>query len=369
MNPQARAIAMYLPQFHPIRENNEWWGPGFTEWVNVVKARPLYPGHDQPRMPADLGFYDLRLPETRQAQATLAHEHGIEAFCYYHYWFAGRELLERPFDEVLASGEPDFSFCLCWANQTWAGTWQGGTNRTLVEQTYPGASDHRAHFEKLLPAFFDRRYVRVDNKPVFIIYRPLDLPDSQATLELWRKLAQQAGLPGLYLIGQSYDPQFKPHKLGYDASIFARTRASLTRNLNLTQLATAALRRGPSKLRVIPYQVVLNTFITDPLPGVTCHPCILPNWDNSPRHGRRGHIYHNSTPELFRTIVRRGIARARHEQPGRQFLFLKSWNEWAEGNYLEPDTKWGNDYLVVLREELLTSNVRTNTKEQEAARA
>ena len=172
MNKKARLIAFYLPQFHPIPENDEWWGKGFTEWTNVAKARPLFRGHHQPLVPADLGFYDLRVPETREAQASLAREYGIEAFCYYHYWFAGKRILERPFDEVLASGQPDFPFCLCWANQSWTGVWHGAPNKVLIEQTYPGQDDHRRHFEYLLPAFADRRYLRVEGKPVFRDLQP-----------------------------------------------------------------------------------------------------------------------------------------------------------------------------------------------------
>jgi lipopolysaccharide biosynthesis protein len=170
MTPRPRIIALYLPQYHPIPENDAWWGKGFTEWTNTAKARPLFRGHYQPHVPADLGFYDLRVPETRLAQATMAREYGIEGFCYYHYWFAGTRLIERPFNEVLASGQPDFPFCLCWANQTWTGAWHGLMNQILIEQTYPGTDDHRRHFDTLLPAFLDRRYMTVDGKPIFVFF-------------------------------------------------------------------------------------------------------------------------------------------------------------------------------------------------------
>src|SRR4030066_949188 len=191
----ARVIALYLPQYPPIPENDEWWGRGFTEWTNTAKARTLFRGHYQPHVPADLGFYDLRVPETRIAQAEMAKEYGIEAFCYYHYWFAGKSLLERPFAEVLESGKPDFPFCLCWANQTWTGIWHGAPNRILIEQTYPGMEDHRRHFEALLPAFCDKRYLKVAGKPLFAIYNPMELPATPRVLELWRGLAANAGLP------------------------------------------------------------------------------------------------------------------------------------------------------------------------------
>ena len=214
----ARPIAFYLPQFHPIPENDKWWGPGFTEWTNTAKARPLFRGHYQPHVPADLGFYDLRQPETREAQARMAREHGVEAFCYYHYWFGhGRRLLERPFEEVLRSGQPDFPFCLCWANETWTGVWHGLSNRVLVQQEYPGADDDRRHFETLLPAFRDQRYVKVDGRPLFLVYSPAGLPDAKAFTTLWQRLAKEAGLPGLYLVGIANEP-WQPEPNGFDGA-------------------------------------------------------------------------------------------------------------------------------------------------------
>src|SRR5205809_7458559 len=174
--PDVRLIAFYLPQYHPIPENDQWWGPGFTEWTNTAKARPLFRGHYQPHVPADLGFYDLRQPETREAQAEMARAYGIEAFCYYHYWFGnGRRLLQRPFEEVVQLGQPDFPFCLCWANETWTGVWHGLSSHVLIEQTYPGKEDAARHFHTLLPAFLDRRYVTVDGKPLFLVHSPTEL--------------------------------------------------------------------------------------------------------------------------------------------------------------------------------------------------
>src|SRR5215468_6799987 len=214
----ARLIAFYLPQFHPIPENDEWWGPGFTEWTNVAKAVPMFRGHYQPHIPADLGFYDLRVPETREAQAAMARHFGIEGFCYYHYWFAGRRILERPFNEVLKSGAPDFPFCLCWANQTWTGIWYGSPNRVLIEQTYPGRTDHEAHFRELLPAFTDPRYMCVDGRPIFLIWRPRELPNPAAVLSFWRSLAVRAGLRGLYVCGMD-GTGWDPVGDGFDAKV------------------------------------------------------------------------------------------------------------------------------------------------------
>lgn len=200
-----RAIAFYLPQYHPVPENDEWWGKGFTEWRNVSKARPLFPGHYQPHLPADLGFYDLRLPEVREAQAELARAHGISGFVYYHYWFNGRRILERPFNEVLQSGKPDFPFCLCWANENWTRIWDGGDKHILLEQKY-SAQDDLAHIQSLIPAFRDERYIRVNGKPLFLVYRAELIPDPVRTAAIWREAAIKAGVGDLYLARvESYD--------------------------------------------------------------------------------------------------------------------------------------------------------------------
>lgn len=362
-NPKGvRSIAFYLPQFHPTPENDDWWGRGFTEWTNTAKAKPLFKGHYQPHVPADLGFYDLRLPETRAAQAVLAREHGIEAFCYYHYWFGnGRRVLQRPFDEVLATGEPNFPFCLCWANQTWTGIWHGAGNRVLVEQTYPGINDHRAHFELLLKAFRDPRYVRVEGMPLFMVYNPNELPDSKALLGLWRQWAVEAGLPGLYLVAEHKYPDWDPQSAGFDASIIVRLpprRTDLQRRLSWRQpveRARYAYKTWKGQPTIHGYEAATRQLITPPVPGIKSHPCAIPNWDNTPRSGANGMLLLGSTPELFRQHLTAAISRARQAEPGRQLLFIKSWNEWAEGNHLEPDLRFGRRYLEVLRDALYGS--------------
>ncbi len=232
---QIRVIAFYLPQFHPIPENDLWWGPGFTEWTNVARARRFYPGHYQPRLPGELGFYDLRLPETREAQAVLAADYGLSAFCYWHYWFGGgRRLLERPFDEVLQSGSPDFPFCLGWANQTWSGIWHGAPSRVLIEQTYPGESDYRAHFETVLPAFKDPRYVRIDGRPLFLVYDPTDLPEPQRFLDLWRGWAADEGLPGIFFVGRT-ETAGRSSGADFDAFTLERVPDAVDRPFGLAQ--------------------------------------------------------------------------------------------------------------------------------------
>ena len=214
-----RAIAFYLPQYHPIPENDRWWGKGFTEWTNVVKARPLFRGHYQPHLPADLGFYDLRLPEVRQAQVDLAREYGLSGFCYYHYWFNGKRLLHWPFDEVLASAEPDFPFCLCWANENWTRIWDGGDSEVLMKQTYSDKDD-LAHIRWLARAFADPRYIRVENKPLFIIYRAHKLPDIRKTTAVWREECRRRGIGEIFLCRiDTASDTLRPSELGLDAAV------------------------------------------------------------------------------------------------------------------------------------------------------
>jgi lipopolysaccharide biosynthesis protein len=347
MMPAARAIAFYLPQYHPVPENDEWWGKGFTEWTNMAKARPMFRGHDQPHIPADLGFYDLRVPETRNAQADLARRYGIEAFCYYHYWFAGRRILERPFNEVVASGEPDFPFCLCWANETWTGIWHGAPDRILIEQTYPGAADHAAHFQALLPAFADRRYLRLDGKPVFLIYKPEKLPQPKVALAQWQSMAREAGLGGLHIIGTTAQRQWQPAEHGFDAKVdlpLISPRGWISRRRPVAWVRNQIeIRRG------LPTILSYPEFVAAQLPrssaGAAAYPCLVHAWDNTPRSGANGVVLAGSTPELFRQMLDAAVSMLHDRPPERRLLFLKSWNEWAEGNHLEPDRAFGHRYL------------------------
>jgi lipopolysaccharide biosynthesis protein len=342
-------IAHYLPQFHPIPENDEWWGTGFTEWTNVTKARPLYPGHVQPQLPTDLGFYDLRVPESRQAQADLAARYGVTGFCYWHYWFGGRLLLERPLDEVVASGSPEFPFCIAWANQTWSGIWHGAPDRTLIEQTYPGPEDEARHFDYLRKAFEDDRYVRLAGRPVFFIYKPGDLPDPARFVERWQKMASDAGLGGLYLVAAQGESEYPSHvEDGFDAAVyyqfpFGEDRASVIRQ----RLQDRGLMAGPKR---VPYA---DAFPEPPasLRGPV-FPCVYPNWDNTPRSGRGGVVIARSTPAKFGAHVRRALELVAELPPDQQLLMIKSWNEWAEGNYLEPDRESGHARLEALAREI-----------------
>lgn len=329
---QARAIALYLPQFHPIPENDEWWGAGFTEWTNTARAKTRFPGHYQPHVPADLGFYDLRLPEARAAQAAMAKSYGIEAFCYYHYWFAGRRVLERPFNEVVASGEPDFPFCLCWANESWTGIWHGVPGRTLIEQTYPGLSDHRRHFDALLPAFTDRRYVRVDGKPVFLVYQPTQIPDVSKWCEQWNEWAVEAGLPGMHLVAVSYGRGQGPILEGFDARVlhYLPHRNVWFSWSNPVKKIKRTISQSLGRPAMLSYRDVSRNILPAQLPDDRTYPTVVPNWDNSPRSGERGLALLGSTPELFGAHLRQAVQLVKALPADRRFVFIKSWNEWAE---------------------------------------
>lgn len=370
---KARLIAYYLPQFHPIPENNEWWGPGFTEWTNVAKARPLFPGHQQPNLPADLGFYDLRVPETRLAQAELARTHGIEGFCYWHYWFGnGKRILERPFAEVLRSGEPDFPFCLAWANQSWTGIWHGTTDRILIEQTYPGTKDYEAHFYTVLDALTDSRYITVDSKPIFFVFRPFELPNLLQFTDCWRELALKAGFKGLHLVGilSGGWEEWVPEEDGFDAAVLNNLQPAfglvkqkhyglfhnISRKLtgkDLRQLYDHILSRP----KIISYQEAIKHSIKQLSTDVQQYPGVMPNWDNTPRSNHRGVVFHNSNPELFRLHLREAITQVSNRSFDKRLVIVKSWNEWAEGNYLEPDQRFGRKYLEVVKEEVFCSPI------------
>ncbi len=356
---KVRAIALYLPQYHPTIENDTWWSKGFTEWRTVTKAKPLYPGHNQPKYPADLGYYDLRVPETRQAQADLAKAHGVEAFCYYHYWFDGRRMLERPFEEVLRSGKPDFPFCLCWANESWTGVWAGKPKNILIEQNYPGPADSEKHFNYLLPAFRDHRYVKINEKPVFFIYRPMQIKDRERLIDQWRQLAAKAGLAGIYLIGINHRMVPWDHRShGFDASIANRlpdTRPWISKR-DPKRWIKYKLQELLNRPTVHRYDEAMAEPIIDEVPGATVFPTVLPNWDTTARHGARGNVLSGSTPELFRQQVAKAV-KILHDKPFEErLMIIKSWNEWSEGNYLEPDLEFGNGYLEALRNEIKLAN-------------
>lgn len=354
-----RAIAFLLPQFHPIPENDAWWGKGFTEWSNVTRARPLFRGHYQPHLPSDLGFYDLRLPEVRREQADLARAHGIHGFCYYHYWFNGRRLLDRPFREVLTSGEPDFPFCLCWANENWTRRWNGAESEVLLRQDY-SEGDDRQHLRALLPAFRDRRYLRIDDRPVFLVYRASHLPRPAETVATWRDEARRDGLPGLYLC--AVESQTSEHGLaprcGFDAAVeFAPDWTVLPDRLRFSPAWRLAARLGLANANFVHHKIrdyaeLMARMLSKPTPNYLRYPCVTPSWDNTARRRVDASIFHGSTPELYGRWLTTVLQRFHPPRPQENLVFVNAWNEWAEGNHLEPDQRWGRAYLEETRRAL-----------------
>ena len=351
-----KVIAYYLPQYYPFKENNEWWGEGFTEWTNVGRAKVLFRGHEQPKIPKDLGYYDLRLAEVREKQARMAREAGVTGFCYWHYWFGnGKQLLDMPLKEVLRTGEPELPFSLGWANESWkAKVWNindASQDKLLIEQLYPGIDDIKAHFHSILPALRDKRYIRIDGKPIFVIYKPLLLPDATQFIDIWNGLAKENNLSeGFFFIGHTLNirEKVKILGLGFDAVNIVRTGEHRFNNNVIRkipyQLFKFKFLGKPLKLK---YSFISKYFDNDVDMEENVMPTIIPNWDHTPRSGKRGVVFHNSTPKLFLKHVRRVIDRVKNKK--RKVVFLKSWNEWGEGNYMEPDLKFGKGYIIALK--------------------
>ncbi|MCX7984301.1 MAG: glycoside hydrolase family 99-like domain-containing protein [Bacteroidetes bacterium] len=343
-------IAFYLPQFHPIPENDQWWGKGFTEWTNVTRAKPLYKGHYQPHLPADLGFYDLRNPETREAQADLAKLYGISGFCYWHYWFNGKRLLERPFEEVLESGKPDFPFCLAWANEPWSRRWHGLEQDVLQPQTYGGEEDDERHIQWLVKAFKDKRYIKLDGKPLFLIYNPAHLPSPECTIERWRKCVQKAGFDDLFIVAiksheKTWTKSWKDS--GFDHELIFQPNFGIIKDLHTTLQSFSILPtiygRDEVDPIVVPYNVVWKDFAAFSLQYPSLFTTVVPQWDNSPRRKYQPVILEGPSPIEYEKWLTFDIDRARVEK--RPFVFVNAWNEWAEGNHLEPDQQYGHAFL------------------------
>lgn len=371
---KARAIAFYLPQFHPIAENDQWWGKGFTEWTNVTKAKPLFSGHYQPHLPADLGFYDLRVPEVRVAQAELAREYGIHGFCYYHYWFNGRRLLERPVNEILATGKPDFPFCLCWANENWTRRWDGHDNQVLLGQNY-GEQDDLNHIRWLASVFKDTRYIRIDGKPLFLVYRLSKLPDPERTVELWRHECERLGVGKIYLcnVESSLTEHGLVSKYQLDAAVEFAPDWSVTPPKENPSSLTIRTSRRPRIQKVLSqiglakpwlmqngilsYPQLIENMLGKESVNYLRFPCVTPSWDNSARRDGGATIFVGNTPNLYKFWLQDAVRKAKATQEANQrpVVFINAWNEWAEGNHLEPCQKWGMAYLEATKEALKLS--------------
>lgn len=367
-----RPIALYLPQFHPIPENDEWWGKGFTEWTNVTKAKPRFPGHYQPHLPADLGFYDLRLEEARLAQEALAKQYGIYGFCYYHYWFNGRRILEKPLNEKLKNPKEDLPFMMCWANENWSRRWDGSENEILLEQNYSN-EDHIEHINYLIPFFKDSRYIKIDGKCVFSIYRSDLIPNLSEVIKLWRTIAKENEIElyiirfeGLYKTGKEFMAEgldaatefqpftalnriekTKPVVKGWREEIsFSAFRNSFMARLDTVQERFSKNRDG----KIYQFKDIVNAELADPWqPDYKLFRGITPCWDNTARRAKNYIVVNDSTPELFRKWLDHKLEIFAPYSTEENLLFINAWNEWAEGNHLEPDRKWGKSYLEQLQ--------------------
>jgi glycosyltransferase involved in cell wall biosynthesis len=339
-----KLIAFYLPQFHPIPENDKWWGKGFTEWTNVAAARPNFVGHVQPRLPADLGFYDLRLPETIDAQVALASRYGVYGFCFHYYWFDGRRLLDRPLNQFLERGRPDFPFCISWANENWTRRWDGQENDVLLRQEY-GPDFAMKFIRDVIPILNDPRYIKVDGAPILLVYRITELPDPCGTAEIWRDECRKAGIPTLHLaVVQSGIAD--PRPFGFDAAV------EFPPHTNRFLLDPKGYPGVDPAFRgyLEDYQRVAANQLEKPLPEFTLYRGVMPSWDNTPRRKGHSHILVNATPELYLTWLRgvtaQTMALAETQEP---LVFINAWNEWAEGAILEPDATNGHAFLEATR--------------------
>ena len=348
---EVRAIAFYLPQFYPTPENDEWWEPGFTEWTNVARAKPLFRGHYQPRIPQELSFYDLRVPETREKQAQLAREAGIEGFCYWHYWFAGRRLLDKVFSEVVSSGRPDYPFCLCWANHSWyQKTWDPNKpDKLLIEQTYPGEQDYINQFNALLPAFKDKRYMKADDRLIYGIFNSDSMPTFPLMKRIWNELAKQNGLGGFYFFGlvQKEDRVEGARVCGYDALVYENMQNVYESHCPLWKRRLLFHLHIPTS---VSYKYYVNESIEFFKNNPEFVPCIMPNFDHSPRSSYRGRILSNNSPKYWERLCLETFTLAKQNKY--PFVLIKAWNEWGEGNYLEPDCKFGKQYIEAVRNAL-----------------
>lgn len=358
-----KLIAFHLPQFHEIPENNTWWGKGFTEWTKVREAKPLFDGHDQPRAPIDNNYYDLSNHQTLIDQATLAAKHGLDGFCFYHYWFNGKRLLERPLENLLANSKPDFPFMLAWANEPWTRAWnEGGEREVLMPQLYGTLPNWKEHFNCLVRFFRDPRYIKIDGMPVLLIYRPESIPNLSQMLETWDSLMKKSGMPGIHLVrmltcysdlNQSFaqfqgSVEFEP---GFSIAKTLPLRKRIRRKFNRLGMKFTK-DQWPSLckyfLQRFDYEEIANHVVERKLAlSPLVYPGVFVDWDNTPRRSKNGLIFSKSTPSAFGRFLQRQMHRA--QKSGSPFVFINAWNEWAEGAHLEPSEKYKYQYLETIR--------------------
>ena len=337
---RVRLIAFYLPQYHPIPENDLWWGKGFTEWSNVTKAMPLFDGHYQPHLPADLGFYDLRLQEIRHEQITLAKRYGIDGFCYHYYWFSGKRLLDRPLDDMLADRESDMPFCLCWANENWTRRWDAAEHEILIAQEYRD-DDDLEFIKSLIPFFRDPRYITLDGAPFFIVYRPQQLPDARRSVDVWRSYAREQGFPDIHIACALTHGNEDYLKFGFDSGVEFPPHNPRLRNIN-----SSIDFYAPFEGHVLPFDSIANSYLNRSYPNPNVFRTVFPSWDNTARVSSRAVVILNGTPANYEYWLSETVKRTKFAFPGEdRFVFINAWNEWAEGCHLEPDRRYGHQFL------------------------
>lgn len=365
-----KVIAFYLPQFHTIPENDEWWGEGFTEWVNVKKAKPLFEGHNQPRVPLHNNYYNLLNQETLHWQVDMANKYGIYGFCMYHYWFHGHKLLEKPVENFLKDKSLHIHFCICWANENWTNAWASSERKVLIEQDYGEKEDWEKHFYYLLPFFQDDRYIKEDNKPFMVILRPDIIECCQAMFSYWDALARRNGFDGMIFASQypgseqlmlenltyhiEYQPNYAYRWSKKPAYLFAkRQKDKIMNRLNeVFHTHFFSTVYYEPKLERRDYDVLWNAILSHKPSSDKCIPGAFIDWDNTARRGERGSVCVGASPEKFRNYFDKLLQKARIEYKT-DYLFIFSWNEWAEGGYLEPDEKYGYQYLEIIKKLLL----------------
>lgn len=340
-----KIIAFHLTQFHPIPENDRWWGEGFTEWTNVVRGRPFFPGHRQPQLPGELGLYDLRQDAVRAAQRSLAQQFGIDGFCYYYYWFGGKRLLEQPVDAMLAGGEPNLPFCLCWANENWTRRWDGKDQEILIAQQH-SPEDDIAIARDLIRHFHDSRYIRIDGRPVMIVYRIDLLPEPLATVARWRDECRRAGIGEIYLWTVRRFGMPDPERYGFDALVDFPPHGCVAAEVTRATKGVAEEFSG----RIFDYRDLVRDALSRGGGRLPNFRCVMPSWDNTARKGTRAHVFHGATPLRYRAWLAETVKGAAEDvtlpQP---MVFINAWNEWAEGCHLEPDADYGNAWLDATR--------------------